>query len=144
MLNKKSKNGFFAMKRPLDIRLVFYTPWHTAMYLWIQRLSKKVAGLQGPNAWRLFLQNMNSFVGTSGYQYPAWRGTFYPEKLANGKDVVVLRGSVPYHRSQLLVPPNPESQNHRKLVPVDTGRLPVWFESSAENYPLGKTQGLRG
>jgi hypothetical protein len=43
---------------------------------------------------------MNSFVGTSGYQYPAWRGTFCPEKLANGKDVVVLRGSVPYQRKK--------------------------------------------
>jgi uncharacterized protein YecE (DUF72 family) len=28
---------------------------------------------------------MNLFVGTSGFQYPAWRGTFYPEKLSTTK-----------------------------------------------------------
>jgi uncharacterized protein YecE (DUF72 family) len=24
----------------------------------------------------------NVFVGTSGYNYPEWRGTFYPEKFS--------------------------------------------------------------
>ena len=28
---------------------------------------------------------MKSFVGTSGYAYKAWKGTFYPEKLAAAK-----------------------------------------------------------
>ena len=27
----------------------------------------------------------NVFVGTSGYNYPEWRGTFYPEKLSSTK-----------------------------------------------------------
>lgn len=28
---------------------------------------------------------MNLYVGTSGYSYPAWKGTFYPPKLPNGQ-----------------------------------------------------------
>jgi uncharacterized protein YecE (DUF72 family) len=28
---------------------------------------------------------MNVLVGTSGYNYPEWRGTFYPEKLSTAK-----------------------------------------------------------
>ncbi len=28
---------------------------------------------------------MRYLVGTSGYNYPEWRGSFYPEKLASGK-----------------------------------------------------------
>jgi uncharacterized protein YecE (DUF72 family) len=28
---------------------------------------------------------MNIFVGTSGYNYPEWRGTFYPEKFSTAK-----------------------------------------------------------
>ena len=28
---------------------------------------------------------MNTFVGTSGYNYPEWRGTFYPEKFSAAK-----------------------------------------------------------
>jgi uncharacterized protein YecE (DUF72 family) len=28
---------------------------------------------------------VNHFIGTSGYNYPEWRGTFYPEKFATNK-----------------------------------------------------------
>jgi uncharacterized protein YecE (DUF72 family) len=28
---------------------------------------------------------MNIFIGTSGYNYPEWKGTFYPEKLSTSK-----------------------------------------------------------
>jgi uncharacterized protein YecE (DUF72 family) len=28
---------------------------------------------------------VNYFIGTSGYNYPEWRGTFYPEKFPTGK-----------------------------------------------------------
>ena len=28
---------------------------------------------------------MNLWIGTSGFQYPEWRGTFYPEKFSTTK-----------------------------------------------------------
>src|SRR6476620_3628433 len=28
---------------------------------------------------------MNILIGTSGYNYPEWRGTFYPEKFSTAK-----------------------------------------------------------
>jgi len=32
-----------------------------------------------------FIIDMNVLVGTSGYNYPEWRGTFYPEKFSTAK-----------------------------------------------------------
>jgi uncharacterized protein YecE (DUF72 family) len=34
-------------------------------------------------------------AGTSGYSYPAWRGTFYPEKLAPAAMLVYYTGQLP-------------------------------------------------
>ena len=28
---------------------------------------------------------MNFYVGTSGYSYPEWKGSFYPEKISQKK-----------------------------------------------------------
>ena len=28
---------------------------------------------------------MRAWIGTSGYNYPEWRGTFYPEKFAGAE-----------------------------------------------------------
>ena len=28
---------------------------------------------------------MNLWIGTSGFQYPEWKGTFYPEKFPTSK-----------------------------------------------------------
>ncbi|HKP93325.1 MAG TPA: DUF72 domain-containing protein, partial [Chthoniobacterales bacterium] len=28
---------------------------------------------------------MNRWIGTSGFQYPEWKGTFYPEDLSTAK-----------------------------------------------------------
>ena len=35
------------------------------------------------------------FTGTSGYQYPAWKGTFYPEDLAVSKMLAFYAGKFP-------------------------------------------------
>jgi len=35
---------------------------------------------------------MRYLVGTSGYNYPEWRGSFYPEKLAAAKMLAFYAG----------------------------------------------------
>ena len=41
------------------------------------------------NLWNLgtpmYTPGMHVFVGTSGYNYPEWRGSFYPEKFSTDK-----------------------------------------------------------
>jgi uncharacterized protein YecE (DUF72 family) len=39
-------------------------------------------------------EQMSHFIGTSGFQYPAWRGTFYPEKFSTAK-------MLPYYAERL-------------------------------------------
>ena len=34
---------------------------------------------------RVRTENVNTWIGTSGFSYPAWRGTFYPEKMPPAK-----------------------------------------------------------
>jgi len=46
---------------------------------------------------------MAIWVGTSGWNYPEWKGSFYPEKMIAGGDVAVLRGAAfPPSRSTTL------------------------------------------
>ena len=47
------------------------------------------------------------WVGTSGYNYPEWKGSFYPDDAAGGEDAAVLRGAVSHRRDQLHVLPAP-------------------------------------
>jgi uncharacterized protein YecE (DUF72 family) len=39
------------------------------------------ANVFAPPVFQIDRQNMQFFVGTSGYSYPKWKGSFYPEKL---------------------------------------------------------------
>ncbi len=43
---------------------------------------------------------MNLWVGTSGYNYPEWKGSFYPEKIAVPADAPVLRGALLHRGDQ--------------------------------------------
>ena len=52
------------------------------------------------------LQPARVLVGTSGYNYPEWRGSFYPEKFSTDKMLAVLRRAVPDGRDQLHVLPD--------------------------------------
>jgi uncharacterized protein YecE (DUF72 family) len=38
---------------------------------------------------------LRTFVGTSGYNYPEWRGTFYPEKFSTDKMLAYYAGHFP-------------------------------------------------
>jgi uncharacterized protein YecE (DUF72 family) len=69
---------------------------------------------------------MDPFVGTSGYQYPAWRGTFYPEKLATAKMLSFYAEqfrtteiNYSFHRI-----PNPKT-------------IESWFQATTDSFKFG-------
>ncbi len=55
------------------------------------------------------------WVGTSGYNYPEWKGSFYPEKLPAAKMLPCLRGAVPDRGDQLHVLPHAEREDRHGL-----------------------------
>jgi uncharacterized protein YecE (DUF72 family) len=69
---------------------------------------------------------VNTFIGTSGFQYPAWRGTFYPEKLSPAKMLPFYAGQFPtteinytFHRI-----PSPKT-------------ISGWVENTPEGFKFG-------
>ena len=51
------------------------------------------------------------WIGTSGYNYPEWKGNFYPAGLAAAKMLPVLRGAISDRRDQLHVLPRAERED---------------------------------
>ena len=62
-------------------------------------------------------------VGTSGYNYPEWRGSFYPEKFSTDKMLRLLRRALPDRRDQLHLLPDAEREAAARLGRGDAGRL---------------------
>ena len=60
------------------------------------------------------------WVGTSGYNYPEWKGSFYPANLPAGEDAAVLRRAVPDRRDQLHVLPDAEREDWSSAGPRQT------------------------
>ena len=58
------------------------------------------------------------WIGTSGYNYPEWKGTFYPADLAASKMLAVLLGAVPDRRDQLHVLPAAHREDRRRAGPA--------------------------
>ena len=63
-------------------------------------------------------------VGTSGYNYPEWRGTFYPEEFPAKEMFGVLRGALRHRRDQLHVLPDADAEDDggvaRRRRPTDS------------------------
>ncbi len=69
---------------------------------------------------------MNSLVGTSGYQYPAWRGTFYPEKLATAKMLSFYADQ--FHTTEV------NYSFHRIPSPKT---IESWYQSTPDGFRFG-------
>ena len=54
---------------------------------------------------------MRVLVGTSGYNYPEWRGTFYPDGMPATEMFALLRRAVPHGRDQLHVLPDAHGED---------------------------------
>ena len=63
-------------------------------------------------------------VGTSGYNYPEWKGSFYPQDLPAAQDAALLRRAVPVGRDQRLVLPHAHAA---RSSPAGRRRCPPSF-----------------
>ena len=57
------------------------------------------------------------WIGTSGYNYPEWKGSFYPDEDEARRDAAVLRGALSDRRDQLHVLPDAERGDGRASGP---------------------------
>ena len=80
---------------------------------------------------------MNRWIGTSGFQYAEWKGTFYPEDLSAAK-------MLPYYAERLSTTEinytfrRIPSAKRSRLVGCDAGTLQVQPESAAKGHPFAK------
>ena len=86
---------------------------------------------------------MNYWVGTSGFQYSEWKGTFYPEDVSTAKMLpfyaerpTTTEINYTFHRI-------PRAKTIEGWWKADTGAFPVQPESAAKNHPLGEAAKLR-
>jgi len=69
---------------------------------------------------------MASLVGTSGFQYPEWRGTFYPEKFPTAK-------MLPFYAERF-----PTSEINYTFYRIPNGKtIESWDEATPEHFRFG-------
>jgi uncharacterized protein YecE (DUF72 family) len=69
---------------------------------------------------------MTSWIGTSGFQYPEWRGTFYPEKFPTAK-------TLPFYAERF-----PTSEINYTFYRIPNGKtIQGWDTSTPEHFRFG-------
>ena len=66
---------------------------------------------------------MKTWIGTSGFQYPAWKGSFYPEKLAVSK-------MLPFYATQF--PTTEVNYSFRQIPSAKT--IGNWFQATPVDF----------
>jgi len=85
---------------------------------------------------------MNTWIGTSGFQYAEWKGNFYPEDLPTAK-------MLPFYAERFSTTEinytfhHSGAKDNRELENADAGQIPVRAQSAPEDHPLVEAEGLR-
>jgi hypothetical protein len=88
--------------------------------------------------------SMRIRVGTSGYSYKEWKGTFYPEDLPAAKIAAVLRGALRFRRDQQHFLPHARPENGREMGRAGAGRIHVRAQSAAADHASEEARGRIG
>ena len=83
-------------------------------------------------------------VGTSGYNYPEWRGTFYPEKFSTAKMLAGLCRALQHSRDQLHLLPDADREARSAGWPPGRLTLSVHAEGAAANHARREAAAVRG
>ena len=75
------------------------------------------------------------WIGTSGYNYPEWKGSFYPADLPAAKMLPYYAARFPDGRDQLHVLPDAEREAGRRLGGADAVALQADAEGAAADHP---------
>ena len=91
-------------------------------------------------------KSMHVMTGTSGFSYPAWRGSFYPEKLPEAKMLALLREQAGRGRDQQHLLPDAEAGAARALGRRDAGDVPLRAQEPAQHHAhaAARRRGRRG
>ena len=74
------------------------------------------------------------WVGTSGYNYPEWKGSFYPETLPAAKMLPYYAERFSDRRDQLHVLSRAEREDSRRLEPGDARAIQADAEGAQANH----------
>ena len=83
-------------------------------------------------------------IGTSGYNYPEWRGTFYPEKFPTSKMLAFYAERFTTVEVNYTFYRMPDAAAPRGVVQGHAGRLHVHAEGAATDHARLETAALRG
>ena len=83
------------------------------------------------------------WIGTSGYNYPEWKGSFYPVGSAGGEDAAVLRGALSDRRDQLHVLPDAEREAGGRVGGADAVALQADAQGAAPHHARQPAEELR-
>ena len=87
---------------------------------------------------------MHVFVGTSGYNYPEWRGSFYPEKFSTDKMLAYYAERFRTVEINYTFYRMPNEKLLAGWAAGTAGRLFVHVEGAAADHPRHKAPALRG
>ena len=75
-------------------------------------------------------------VGTSGYSYKEWKGSFYPEKIPAKEMLSYYAGRLEYGGNQRHVLPHAAEKHVGQLEGTGTTRVPFFTQSPTARHPL--------
>ena len=78
---------------------------------------------------------MQVLIGTSGYSYPAWKGSFYPEKLPAAKMLGYYAEQLPRGRDQQHLLPHADAPSCCSAGPPRRRRVPLRAQEPAAHHP---------
>src|SRR6185503_11966707 len=84
---------------------------------------------------------MSLYVGTSGYSYKEWKGSFYPQQTG-AKEMLPYYASLPCGGAEQHVLSSAAGERGGKLEGAGSRQIPLLSESLTNNYTLQATQRL--
>ncbi len=79
---------------------------------------------------------MNLYVGTSGYSYKEWKGSFYPEKIPAKEMLHLLRRTAQHRGNQRHVLSHASEKHAGKLEGASAAGFSLFTESPTARHPL--------
>ena len=86
---------------------------------------------------------MRIWVGTSGYNYPEWKGSFYPAKFPAAKMLSYYARAARYRRDQLHLLSHAEREDPRRLECRDAAGIQAHAQGAQAHHAHRPAQGLR-
>ena len=98
-------------------------------------LSSLVFGLAVASTWNASQMMPAVYLGTQGWSYPSWVGSFYPPATASSAFLAHYSKEFATVESRHHLLRHPKDEHDRRLARTDTGRLPLRRQVSPGDHP---------